>query len=132
MGGHIAGVLFFRWANGDEALALHPTEVLAAAGVRPADAPRHTVRTVSRGCAAVSCVDLYYEGAAPWSPEPLRRRVMASAPLAYFLPEKDVPVRMAGRSAIELSIPPYCARGRIYLGRAVSDRPVEFRIEELP
>jgi hypothetical protein len=132
MGGNLAGVVFFRWSSTSEPVSLQPIEALAAAGLRAADPPRNSLLTIDQACAAVACVDLYFDGARPWSPEPLRSRIVASAPLEYFLPEKGLAVRMTGPSILELSLPPYTARGRILLGRAVSSRPVTFRLEGQP
>jgi hypothetical protein len=77
-------------------------------------------------------VDLYFYSADPFSARPLRYQIGSSTELEYFLPEKNVPVRMAGPSRIELSLPPYSARGRIYLGRAVSAHRAAFTVEEQP
>ena len=42
-----------------------------------------------------------------------------------------MPVRMTGPSQLELSLPPYCGRGRMYLGRAVTaESRAESTIEE--
>jgi hypothetical protein len=37
---------------------------------------------------------------------------------------------MSGASELDLSLPPYCARGRLYLGRAVTRNHSEFTVEE--
>lgn len=131
MKGSIAGVVFFRWPASNESLALQPDEVLDAAGFRAADRRvKDRVHVVEGQCAAVRCVDIYLESVGPLSPRPARYRIRASTPLEYFLPEQNVPVRMAGAARLELSLPPYCARGRLYLGRAVSLQPADFQVEE--
>jgi hypothetical protein len=133
MSGHLAGVVFFRWPSPNEPLTLQPDEVLAAAGLRASGgAPSTLVHAVEAGCAAVSCVDLYFESREPYSGNAAQFRIRSSSPLDYFLPEREIRVRMAGASSIEVSLPPYCARGRIYLGRAVSTRKVDFTIERQP
>jgi hypothetical protein len=126
-------VVFFRWPGSGEALAMQPNEVLMAAGLRGQDRRRqNSIVVVDGHCAAVECVDLYFESADPYSPKPVRYWIRNSSELEYFLPEKNMPVRMAGPSQLELSLPPYSARGRLYLGRAVSAHRSEFTVEEQP
>jgi hypothetical protein len=133
MKGNIAGVLFFRWPGSGEALTMQPEEVMLAAGVpRNGGQNRNRIDVVAGRCAAVACVDLYLQGPAPFSPHLLRYRVYSSVELEYFLPEKSVPVSMANPSELQVSLPPYCARGRLYLGRAVTARPSEFGVQEEP
>jgi hypothetical protein len=130
MKGNVAGVVFFRLPSDGEALTMQPGEVLNAAGAGQGKREaRSRIDMVDGRCAAVKCVDIYMEGAEPYSPELLRYRIHSSAELEYFLPEKNVPVRMTNPSELELSLPPYCARGRLYLGRAVSAVHSDFEIE---
>ena len=131
MGGHLAGVLFFRWPSSNEALVLQPDEVLAAAGVLSGDeGTGQNIHAIDGGCAAVSCVDLYFEGVTPFAPKPLRHSIRSSLELEYFLPEENIPVRMVGPSELELSLPPYCGRGILYIGRAVTANPSDFTVSE--
>ncbi len=110
---------------------MQPDEVLDAAGVGALGRRREDrVHAVAGDCAAVHCVDVYLESARPLDPRPLRYRIRASTPLEYFLPERNTPVRLAGGSTLEVSLPPYCGRGHLYIGRAVSQHEVEFAIEE--
>jgi hypothetical protein len=133
MGGNVAGVIFFRWPDIGESLTMRPDEVLAAAGLHTQpDHEGDRIDVANGRCAAVACVDVYLESHSPFSPKPLRYRVHSSVELDYFLPEKNVPVRMAGPSDLEVSLPPYCARGRLYLGRAITARNSEFAVEEEP
>jgi hypothetical protein len=133
MGGHLAGVVFFRWPSSNETLTMQPEEVLVAAGLRAEGGPRQDrIDAIDGHCAAVACADLYFEGASTRSPTPLRYVVRGSRELEYFLPEKNMPVRMTGPSQLELSLPPYCARGRLYLGRAVSAHRCKFTVEQQP
>jgi len=112
---------------------MRPEEALLAAGLRASERPRSaTVHTIDGRCAAVACADLYFESAAGASPETLRYVIRGSSALEYFLPEKNVPIRMTGSTQLELTIPPYCGRGRLYLGRAVSSRPSNFTVERQP
>ena len=131
MGGHLAGVVFFRWAGSDETLALQPDEVLRAAGL-PSQGRRRQNRidVIDGHCAAVECVDVYLNSTDPFAAKTKRYRIHTSTELEYFLPEKTVPVRMTGPTQLELSLPPYCARGRLYLGRAVTMKRSEFKVQE--
>ena len=127
MGGLLAGVVFFRWPSSNETLAMQPDEVLNAAGLTAQPRQKSSGIFVSDGgCAAVKCVDLYLENANPFAPKTVRYRIRGSVELEYFLPDEKVPIRMAGPSELELSLPPYCGRGMMYLGRAVTARPAEF------
>jgi hypothetical protein len=131
--GNNAGVVFFRWPAENESQAMQPDEVLDAAGVGTANASRQNrVYVVPGDCAAVECVDVYLKSAGPLSPRAARYRIHTSTELEYFLPEKNVPARLAGTSDVEVSLPPYCGRGRLYIGRAVSLQPAEFTVEEKP
>jgi hypothetical protein len=131
MGGNLAGIVFFRWPTGNETMAMQPDEVLEAAGILKG-IRKPSVEAVDGHCAAVSCVDLYFEGGDANAAGLLRYRIASSAPLEYFLPEKTVPVRMTGASLLELSLPPFTGRGRIYLGRAVSAKPSAFTVVREP
>jgi hypothetical protein len=129
--GNNAGVVFFRWPAESESQAMQPDEVLNAAEAGVSGASRHNrVHVVAGDCAAVECVDVYLESAGPLSPVVTRYRIHASTDLEYFLPEKSVPARFAGASDIEVSLPPFCARGRLYIGRAVSLQRAEFTVEQ--
>lgn len=133
MGGYTAGVVFFRWPSANETLTMRPEEALLAAGLRASERPRSaTVHAIDGRCAAVACADLYFESATGASPETLRYVIRGSSALEYFLPEKNVPIGMTGPAQLELTIPPYCGRGRLYLGRAVSSRPSKFTVERQP
>jgi hypothetical protein len=131
MGGGIAGVVFFRWPTSDERLTMQPGEALAAAGLASAAAQTGSrVHIIDGQCAAVECVDMYLLSASPLSPKALQYVIRSSAELEYFVPEQNVPVRMRGPSRLEVSVPPYCGRGRLYLGRAVSLKRSEYSIEQ--
>jgi hypothetical protein len=129
MGGRVAGVLFFRWAEEREALVMEPGEVLdAARGQSGPKRPR--IAAVDGECAAVSCVDLYLADANPLAAVPTHCNIRSSVELEYFLPEASRTVRMAGPARLTLTIPPYCGRGRYYLGHAVTQGPATFTVEE--
>jgi hypothetical protein len=130
MRGSLAGVVFFRWPTSNETLAMQPEEVMAAARFSSGNRKtQNRVEVVDGHCAAVECVDLYLEGAEPFSPKMARYRIRSSIEFEYFLPERSMPIRMTGPSQLELSLPPYCGRGRLYLGRAVTKTPSRFTVE---
>lgn len=129
--GYLAGVVFFRWPSSREDWAMQPDEVLDAAGVGALGRRKENrVQEIAGDCAAVYCVDVYLDSVSPLSPRPVRYRIRASTPLEYFLPERNVPVHLAGTSELEISLPPYCGRGHLYIGRAVSLQQAEFTVEE--
>ncbi len=127
MGGYCAGVVFFRWPEFNESVTALPEDALAAAGidVRPAGP---AIRAVDGGCAAVYCADLYLLNARPLSPAPAHYRIRSSTEVEYVLPRERMPLRMSGPADIEVTLPPYSGRSRIYLGRAVTQRKTEFRL----
>lgn len=127
MGDRAAGVIFFRWPTGSDHLTLQPGEALLPEARRE---PR--VHTVDGRCAAVECVNLFLESGSPLAERPLRYRIRSSTELEYFLPKQKLDVRMTGPAEVELRLPPYCGRGRLYLGRAISREPAQFTVEELP
>jgi hypothetical protein len=131
MAGFASGVLFFRWTSSGESLTMAPQEVLDAAAGAPAQRKRHSVEATDGECASVHCMDLYLDSADAYSSEPLRYSVRSSIEFEYFLPGENVPVRLTGPSEITLSVPPYCGRGRMYLGRAVTAEPGTFSVEQV-
>jgi hypothetical protein len=131
MGSYCAGVVFFRWPSGNEILAMQPDEVMVAAGLMPEGQKKPVeIHVVNGSCVAVSCVDLYLVNRNPFAPNPHRYRIRSSVELEYFLPEENIPVRMVAPSNLVLSLPAYCARGNMYLGRAVTDTRADFKVDE--
>ena len=129
--GYCAGVVFFRWPAFNEALTTQPDEVLAAAGVTTNQGNKPgSLRTMDGACATVACTDLYLLNSHTVSAQPIRYRIVSSTELEYFLPKERMPARMSGPSEIEVSLPPYCGHGRMYLGRAVTAKRGQFNIEE--
>ncbi len=128
IGGYCAGVLFFRWPGWGETLTAQPNEVLVAAGVLQQQ-DNAELEVVDRECAAVFCADLYLNPRRLVAEE-LRYRIESSMELEYFLPHKELRVRMSGPSRLEFSLPPYCGRGRLFLGRAVTSGRAGYRLKE--
>jgi hypothetical protein len=125
MGRYCAGIVFFRWPGADEALVMSPDEILSGHPATPAIDP------IDGACAAVSCMDLYLTNGGTLNRSPLRYRITASGDLDYFLPDEKMPIRMSGKRDLELAIPAWGGRGRIYLGRAVSLAKVTFSLEKI-
>jgi hypothetical protein len=131
LGGHLAGVIFFRWPTPDPNLAMHPTEVLRAAGAAPSDPPPiNRIEARAGSCATVNCADLYWFGATTFDPQPIRARIQSSTPLEYFMPDRNVPARLTAPTELRLHLPPYFTTTPVYLGRAVSTRPATFTLHE--
>jgi hypothetical protein len=129
--GHNAGVVFFRWPGMQERAAMPPDEVLrAASATPPPPVPKYTASTVDGHCAAVACVNLSIAFQDALEPQPVTLRVHSSVPFEYFLPERNVPVRLKDASDLEFTVPPYGARGRVLLGRAVTITPSHFTLEQ--
>jgi hypothetical protein len=131
MGRPVTGVVFFRWPAFNEVLALQPDQVLRAAGVLPrGDRVDAQVSAYNRECAAVRCTDLYLTLASHLFAEPLRFTIRSSSNLEYFVPAERMPARMSGPAEIEVGFPPYGARPRMYLGRAVTAASAGFTLAE--
>jgi hypothetical protein len=132
MGGRCLGVLFFRWPSFQETMAAQPNQVLRAAGVLArSEGEPAKVHVLDKRCAAVSCADVYLTDAEPLSADPLRYEIRTSVPLEYVIPAENMPVRMSGSDTIEVSLPPFTGRSRIYVGRAVTADRAEFRLGEV-
>jgi len=129
--GYCAGIVFFRWPASNETLAMQPAETLMAAGLSPpAPERRASVHLVDGGCATVKCTDVYLTNATLFSPMPVHYVIRTSTELEYFLPEDRMPVKMSGPSELTLSLPPYCGRAHMYLGRAVTAKRAEYTVED--
>ncbi|HEY4365449.1 MAG TPA: DUF3142 domain-containing protein [Bryobacteraceae bacterium] len=127
-----AGVVFFRWPASNETLAMLPEEVLAAANGIVPPSRQDTLELSDGHCAAVHCTDVVLISAKPLQPAALRYHIHSSAELEYFLPEDRIPIHMSGSSDLELSLPPYAGRRRMYLGRAVTLKPAQFTLQPTP
>jgi hypothetical protein len=128
MGGNFAGVIFFRWPTDREKLVMQPAEVLRALNGGTA---KDRVKAVDGDCAAVHCVDLYLESSEAISPKEIRYAIRASGAMDYFLPVEGLPARLAGANEIAITLPPYCGRGRLLVGRAVSKSRVKYSVERV-
>jgi hypothetical protein len=132
MGSRCTGVVFFRWPSFRETMAAQPDQVLRAAGVlAKLEGTSVKLHTIDRECSTVHCTDLFVTDAEPLLPRPLRYEIRSSAPLEYVVPADKMPVRMSGIHTVELSLPAFTGRSRIYLGRAVTINKVEFRLAEV-
>lgn len=122
VGGQVAGILFFRYPTAGPDLALQPSELLQST-------PRTSqIDSVPAPCAALNCQDLYWLPAQSFSSLPVRARIQSSTPLHYFMPAGRVPITLSAPTELRLSLPPYFASTRLYLGRAVSTRAAAFTL----
>jgi hypothetical protein len=132
MGGHCAGIVFFRWPARNETLVMQPDEALAAAGLEPSLPDRPVeISQIDGNCAAVKCADIYLVNAKPWAPNQARYRIHASNDFDYFIPEIKSLVRLSSPSQLEVTFPPYTGRGSVFLGRAVSRESLQYTVEPL-
>jgi hypothetical protein len=136
IGGHNAGVVFFRWPGIQELTAMPPDEVTRAASeTPPPPGPKYAVSAEDGHCAAVACVNLSIAFLDALDAQPISLRVHSSVPFEYFVPERDglfmqFPVQLKGDSDLEITVPPYGARGRVLLGRAVTITRSHFTLEQ--
>ncbi|MBI2687567.1 MAG: DUF3142 domain-containing protein [Acidobacteria bacterium] len=130
MGQYCGGVVFFRWPSFHESMAARPDEVLAAAGAAKAIDRPVEIRAIDEHCAAVHCADLYLNGAPALREKAIVYVIEISTALEYFLPEKDMPVKMTGPVSLELTVPPYCGRTQLHIGRAVTAAPALYKLRE--
>jgi hypothetical protein len=113
-----------------------PDEVTRAASeIAPPSGPKYTVNGEDGHCAAVACVNLSIAFLDALDAQPVSLRVHSSVLFEYFVPERDgpfmqFPVQLKGASDLEITVPPYGARGRVLLGRAVTITPSHFTLEQ--
>jgi hypothetical protein len=113
-------------------MAAQPDQVLRAAGVLASpDRDLAKLHAIDRKCSTVHCTDLYVTDAEPLSIRPLRYEIRSSTPLEYLVPAENIPVRMSGEDVIELSLPAFAGRSRLYLGRAVTSDRAQFQLTEV-
>ena len=129
MQGYMAGVVFFRWPGPTETLVMQPGEVLLAAGDLSAKLPTPEIRAIDGGCAAVGCADVYLLNVTPLSSQSLRFLIHSSEEIQYVIPEGNIPMKLAGNHATEISLPPYCGKALMYLGRVVTTSRTDFSLE---
>jgi hypothetical protein len=122
-GGYAAGVVFFRWPNEDETLAMPPEEALGL------PLPPTELEARSGDCVAVACSDLYLLRASRFSPKEIEYRIHLSADIEYIVPSQKLPIRAANARELVVKIPPYGATPRLHLGRVITSKPAEFKLE---
>lgn len=131
-GGHCTGVVFFRWPTATETLALPPEVVLRAMDGNEDPGPKVELRVTDRKCASVHCADLAVVGVPLWHETAMRYSVESSTEFDYFLPDGNSPVRLAGPSRLEVTIPPYAGATEIVLGTAVAGTKATYTLKETP
>jgi hypothetical protein len=130
MGEWCRGVIFFRWALSNEAMTLSWPQVEAAISGSAAVSPGPGLESEDGLCATVSCTDLYLRLNERFPEKPLSLRIQSSRKLEYFLPEPLLKSKPDGEQTILVTIPAYAGVPRIFLGRAITLEPADFRLEE--
>jgi hypothetical protein len=130
MGVWCRGVIFFRWALSNEAMTLSRAEVEAAISGRAAVSPEPELESEDGLCAAVSCTDLYLRLNERFPEKPLSLRIHSSRKMEYFLPEPLLKSKPDGERTILVKVPAYAGVPRIFIGRAITLEPADFRVEE--
>ena len=129
MGGQCIGVVFFRWPAFNEQLAEQPDDILRAAGVAVRGHATTRLLLSDGACSTVYCVDLFLLNEGTLSPTPTEYTVQSGSDVDYFVPADRMPARMVGPSTINVRLPPYCCRGRMYLGRVVAEKRTALHLE---
>ena len=132
MGEYCAGVVFFRWPSFNESMTAEPDEVLASAGASPRPGKPVALRVVDERCALVHCADLYLTNTPAPQAAALRYVVDTSTEMEYFLPDDKTPARMTAPGRLEVTLPPWCGRTQLHLGRAVTARPAQYTLKAMP
>jgi hypothetical protein len=126
-GGYCAGVLFFRWPNEGESLQLTADDVEAILSGKESSV-RPTVETRDGNCPDRHCTDVYLR--LGWDPNPQSQvvRVRPLQPLALFLSDGPLKPFVNRQNQIFVSVPAYAGLRSVYLGRSLSDHPVNFEV----
>jgi len=132
MGEYCAGVVFFRWPSFNESMTAEPDEVLAAAGAAPPAGKPVTLRVVDERCAVVYCADLYLTNTPALQAAPILYVIDSSTELEYFLPDDKTPARMTAPGRVELTLPPWCGRTQLHIGRAVTAKRAQYTLKAMP
>lgn len=130
MGGYCSGVVFFRWPDRNEVLALTRQEledVLRESATAAGGAP--TIEVEDGLCAAVSCNDIYIRLPERFPAQDVVFIVRSSTPLDYFVPGRFGLAVLRGPQTIEVKTPAYTGLPRIAIGRAVSISQARFSVE---
>lgn len=132
MGEYCGGVVYFRWPEANESMAPKPDEVLAAIGRIPASIHAAALERRDGKCALVQCTDLYLLNTPALRREPVHYVIQVSTDMEYFLPGENLPVAMSGPRQLRFTLPPYGGRNNLHLGRAVTEKPAEYKLEVRP
>ncbi|MBI5634840.1 MAG: DUF3142 domain-containing protein [Nitrospirae bacterium] len=129
MRGFCRGIVFYRWPAKTETMVLTPDEIgKIISSEKRIDGP--IIESRDGYCALVSCTDLYVRLPERFSEKYVRLRISSSTDLEYFIPAELMKGSQSGIRTIEVKVPPYESSPSIYLGRAVTATPPEFRVEE--
>jgi hypothetical protein len=126
-GGYCAGVIFFRWPNRAETLALTPAEVTRIIEGQPLASPIE-VEARDASCIERRCSDLYLHLGRDVSPEDRAIEIRSDHPGELFLPDGPLPSLPVGTDRILVRVPAYSATESVYLGRVISAMPLKFKV----
>jgi hypothetical protein len=126
-GGYCAGIIFFRWPDRSETLALGPDDVRRIVNGETLSA-QTKLEVVPQKCMKRACSDLYLDidGTDVTVDRPMA--VRAIGPVEVFLPGGPLHPVGSGPNRIMFKIPAYSGSERIYLGRTISTAPVRFEV----
>ena len=125
-GGNCAGVLFFRWPNRFETLALHPDEVKRILSGQSLGSAV-TLETRDASCIERRCSDLTLHLGRTPSPTDRAFEIRARGDMELFLPESPLRLYVRGNQIL-LTVPAYAGVADIRLGRAISQTPLRFEV----
>jgi hypothetical protein len=125
-GGYSTGVLYFRWPNRYETLALTPEAVEQSVSGEPETESALGVRTPS--CIERQCADLYLDLGRFSQQDDRTISIRATSPVELFFPAGPLHPLPFNANEIRVQIPAYSGFGRVYLGRTISSRPVQFEV----
>ena len=128
MGSHCVGVMFFRWPSSRESLAPKPAEITdILSGKVPDDS--YSLESLDGQCALVDCRDLSLAQKNRFSNRTRVIEIESSAPLDYFLPGGTVKPSLIEKNRLKFKIPACNAAAKIYLGRAVARKAVQYALQ---
>jgi hypothetical protein len=119
--------MFFRWPSLEETLALSPDEVSDILEGHKVE-ESYELEKADAECALVDCQDLNLIQKNRFPSRNREIKIQLSTPLQYFLPSRLVKSTLLNDRELWFQIPAYNATARIYLGRAVTGEPAEYKV----
>lgn len=122
-GGLCAGVVFFRWPDSNETLAMSPDEIAETLAGATTEVPPE-LRASDGSCLERACTDLSVRLHDRFPTRAIELRLEASSDVQYLMPAYGaVTMKQVGARRIVVSIPPFVGEREILLGRAFSRQP---------